>query len=556
MSERHGEHGLQRNVLTRYAETARRALGRWPVTGWLIGGAEGEVSHTLRQGLLAALLIMVGSWGVGWLVTTPGSVLAFNEVLLPLRTTEVGVITSTVLLIVGTLLLLRSWLRLAQRTDLTGDDAVGLMRRALFTWGAPLLLCFPIFSRDVFSYLAQGRLLHTGLNPYEHGVSEVPGWFMEGADALWAESPSPYGPLFLVIAQMIWFSTGGIPELGVAAFRLLAVAGVLLMLWSIPRLAEAFGSRPGWALWLCLLNPLSLMVFIPAAHNDPLMIGLMLAGAWYALRRRRLAAILLVTAAVAVKPIALVALPFVVLLSLPHTASYALRFREWLVAGSIAAALLIGGGLWLGVGLGWFTAALSAGSAVLQGAPVGLLGMAVGELAAMLGQADAEAVAVVVYDAARVFSAVVLALMLLRPRLGNPVLWAAYGLTVVVLCSSVIQPWYVLWLLPLYAVVHMYRGRVVTFVVLLLTVMVLASMVGQLWVAQWMDEWLIRGIAAAVAMLYLVYITLLDPATSAMFTVRERSQRWNAVDGWLRLRELSTPDTSWAASDVYTKAAR
>lgn len=73
-------------------------------------------------------------------------------------------------------------------------------------------------------------------------------------------------------------------------FRLLAIFGVVLMLVVIPKLAQTFGSQPAWALWLCLLNPLSLMVFIPAAHNDALMIGLMLTGIWYALRGKRLAA--------------------------------------------------------------------------------------------------------------------------------------------------------------------------------------------------------------------------------------------------------------------------
>lgn len=164
----------------------------------------------------------------------------------------------------------------------------------------------------------------------------------------------PYGPLFLLIAQTVWFATGGSPELGILAFRALAVLGVVLMVIYIPRLAAAFGARPAWAVWLCVLNPLSLIVFLPAAHNDPLMIGLMLAGAWYSLKRRRLAAVLLVTAAVAVKPIAMVVLPFVILLALPDTRSYRLRVREWAFAGSLAGALLVAGG--------WRSAWGSAGS--------------------------------------------------------------------------------------------------------------------------------------------------------------------------------------------------
>ncbi|GAA1803680.1 polyprenol phosphomannose-dependent alpha 1,6 mannosyltransferase MptB [Nesterenkonia flava] len=547
---------MRDNPISRAALRVREALGSFRGTAWLIGGAEGEISHTIRQGCLAAIMIMVGSWGVGWLAETPGSVLAWHPGLLPVRATTAGAILCTVALVVGALLLLRSWMRLAQRIGNWDGASVRTMYRALIAWGTPLLLTFPIFSRDVFSYLAQGRVLHAGLNPYEHGVSELPGWFAAGADGLWAESPSPYGPLFLMMARGVWFASFGVPEISIVLFRLLAVAGVVLMCLVIPRLATAFGSAPGWALWLCLLNPLSLIVFIPAAHNDGLMIGLMLAGAWYAVQRRRVVALLLLIAAIAIKPIALVVLPFMVLLSLKSTASYASRMREWVLAGVVAVVLLVGGGYALGVGLGWFTAALSAGSATFQAAPMGLLGLGIGHLAALLMPVSPTAIAEVVYACARAASAVVLAVLLLRPRLGNPVLWSAYGLTVVVLVSPVIQPWYVLWILPLYAVVHVYRGRVLVLVTLLITIMVLMSMVTHISVAQWISSVVVQGVAFAVAAVYLIYIVFFDPNTAKMFSLRQESQRWNAPRGWTSLRRLEQPSSSWSADDVYQRVAR
>lgn len=542
------------NPITAAATALRRRLGQWPVTSWLIGGAEGEVSHTIRQGMLASLLIMVGSWGVGYLIMAPGSWLALHPALLPLRTTTPGVVTSAVLLAFGALLLMRSWLRLGQRVGSWDAASTTVMRRALLMWGAPLLLCFPIFSQDVFSYWAQGGLLHAGQNPYEAGVSELPGWFAVGADDLWAESPSPYGPLFLVMAQGVWFISQGVPEVSVLLFRLAALVGVMLMLVMIPRLARAFGSEPGWGLWLCLLNPLSLIVFIPAAHNDALMIGLMLAGAWYALRGRRLVGVLLLVGAVAIKPIALVVLPFAVLLSLRRTSSYLLRIREWVFSGVVAVVLLGGGGWLLGVGVGWFTAALGAGSAVLQGAPVGLVGLGLGNLAQAVTGADPDTVASGVYAAARLGSAVLLAVLLLRPRLGNPLLWAGYGLAAVILASPVIQPWYLLWVLPLFAVVHVYRGRAMVMAVLLMTVMTLLPLVGQVSVAQWLDTVLVQAAAVGAAGLYLIYIVLFDPNTAALFRMRRESQRWNAGCGWQSLRRLPAPRRSWAAEDIYQEA--
>ncbi|GAA1169274.1 polyprenol phosphomannose-dependent alpha 1,6 mannosyltransferase MptB [Nesterenkonia xinjiangensis] len=534
---------MRDTLISRAALRTRDVLGSFPGTAWLIGGEEAAASHTLRQGLLASLMIMVGSWGVGWLAMTPSSVLAVHPLLLPLRTTTAGVITCAVLLSLGAMLLVRSWLRLSQRVGGWHEGATSTIRRAVLMWGAPLLFTVPIFSRDVYSYLAQGRVLHAGLNPYESGVSELPGWFMEGADGLWAESPSPYGPLFLLVAQLIWFLSGGVPEVSVMLFRLLSVAGVAMMLLVVPRLARAFGSQPAWALWLCVLNPLSLLVFLPAAHNDALMIGLLLLGMWCALRRRRLGAVLLITAAVAVKPIAITVLPFAVLLTLKNptriVGDYRARLREWVLAGLLAAGLLVGAGVLLGVGLGWITAALGAGSAIAPVAPVGLLGTGLGLVAAVAWGADPQQTASWIYTGARVVSAAVLAWILLRRRLGNPVLWAGVGLIVVVLSSTVVQPWYLLWILPLFAVVHVHRGRALVLVSLLITVLVLISLVGQLSVAQWIDTTVVQTVAAGVATVYLVYLLVFDPNTTELFDMRRPSQIWNAAVGWTGLGQLT-----------------
>ncbi|MCH8571451.1 polyprenol phosphomannose-dependent alpha 1,6 mannosyltransferase MptB [Nesterenkonia sp. AY15] len=544
---------MRANLVSRNALRARSFLGQWPPTAWFIGGEEAAASHTARQGLLASIMIMFGSWGVGWLAMTPQSLLALNPVLLPLRTTTAGVVTCTVLLVFGALLLVRSWLRLSQRVGSWSARATPVMRRTLFMWATPLMFTLPIFSRDVYSYLAQGRVLHAGLNPYEHGVSELPGWFMEGADGLWAESPSPYGPLFLVLAQVVWFVSGGVPEIAILLFRGLSLIGMALMLYCIPRLAKAFGSEPSWALWLCLLNPMTLLVFLPAAHNDALMIGLMLAGTLAGLRRRRMLCLVLVVAAIAVKPIAMVVLPFILLLPLRSTAALRHRLREWAIGGTAAAVLLVAGGAALGIGLGWIAAALGAGAAVLQAAPVGLLGIGLGAALQALTGVDAAVVTEIVYTLARAAAGAMLAWMLLRRNVGNPVLWAGYGLTLVVLTSSIIQPWYLLWLLPFYAVVHVYRGRVLVLVTTVFTVMVLLSMVGQLSVAQWIDAAAIYTIAIAVVTLYLIYVVFLDPNTTEFFDMRRRSQRWNAQHGWERLRGLTPPRTSWAAEDIYEK---
>lgn len=71
---------------------------------------------------------------------------------------------------------------------------------------------------------------------------------------------------------------------GIFVHRLLALAGVALIVWSLPRLAGRCGVAPVSALWLGAANPLLLFHLVAGVHNEALMLGLMLAGVELALR--------------------------------------------------------------------------------------------------------------------------------------------------------------------------------------------------------------------------------------------------------------------------------
>ena len=72
--------------------------------------------------------------------------------------------------------------------------------------------------------------------------------------------------------------------LGIFAYRVLALAGLALIIWTLPRLARRCGVDVGLALWLGVGNPLVLFHLISGVHNESLMIGLMLAGIEVGLR--------------------------------------------------------------------------------------------------------------------------------------------------------------------------------------------------------------------------------------------------------------------------------
>lgn len=501
----------------------RHRLGEAPITRRLVGGTDHHSAPSLWQGLIGSLMIMVGSWGVGWLAMTPTSLFARTTVLNPLRVEPAGVVACAILLVVGSLLLVRAWLRLGQRLEGRWRTEVAgtAVTQATWLWSAPLLLAFPVFSRDVYSYLSQGRLLHAGLNPYEDWISELPGWFMQGADSIWAESPSPYGPLFLLVSRAVWFVTGGSPEPSFLLVRGVSVAGLALCLWAVPRLARQFGTEPGWSVWISVANPLFALYMIAGIHNDSLMVGLLLAGfvliSPEAPRSRNLAGLVLVSLSIAIKPLTIMALPFAGLLMLTGRPGWLARAKVWALCLAVTAVVLAGFGALTGLWFGWAPAMLTSGDAAFPYAPFGLLGLGIGGVVDAVTGSGVRPVADIVYTLGKVLAIGFTAWLALTRRPIHPVLATGLALLAAVLLAPIIQPWYLLWALPMFAVVRRWRGWPVWTLYLLVMVLVAIGVVDQLSVAQWISLFWVRVTTAAVGLAYMVFIVFLDPKTSTLF---------------------------------------
>ncbi|GAB2729397.1 polyprenol phosphomannose-dependent alpha 1,6 mannosyltransferase MptB [Nocardia thraciensis] len=201
--------------------------------------------------------------------------------------------SSLALCMIGTVLVVLAWL-------LLGRFAVGglgrsprhrlsrsQLDRTLLLWILPLSVAPPLFSNDVYSYLAQSEIAARGLDPYEVGPATGLGLhnvLTYNVPNIWRDTPAPYGPLFLWIGRGIAHLTGDNIIVGVWAHRLLALAGVALIVWALPRLSRRCGVAPVSALWLGAANPLVLFHLVGGVHNDGLMLGLMLAGMEFCLR--------------------------------------------------------------------------------------------------------------------------------------------------------------------------------------------------------------------------------------------------------------------------------
>ena len=378
-------------------------------------------------------------------------------VLALLRTTVVGESLGRIAVLVGGALVLQSWLVLG--TDVLRRRALGVrqLQRILALWLIPTLLVPPLFSRDTYSYFVQGRLMQLGLNPYTHGVASVPGWFRAGVDPMWAETPTPYGPLSLLLQRFV-VDVAVTPYWSAICFRLLAVVGIALIAFMVPRLAAHHGIDPASAFWLAAMNPLVLLHFSFGGHNDALMVGLMLGGLEAAVRRRAPASVLWLAAAVAVKPIAMVAVPFAALAIMDRDARFLRRMAGYAASGIAVLAPVVALGAITGVGTGWVQALTTPGSVRTWLSPSTATGMTIGLIGDAMGNRSLDATAVSAARAIAMLVAVLLCLaLLLRPQGRSPMRGALLAFTAIVGLGPVVQPWYLLWALPIVAVTGMHR---------------------------------------------------------------------------------------------------
>ena len=87
-------------------------------------------------------------------------------------------------------------------------------------WLVPMLVTPPLFTRDVFSYLAQGALPLAGFDPYAVGPEAMPGIFTDNVHYFWQDTPAPYGPLFILLAKAVAWAIGDNIIAGVLLMRL------------------------------------------------------------------------------------------------------------------------------------------------------------------------------------------------------------------------------------------------------------------------------------------------------------------------------------------------
>ncbi|CAN5148612.1 hypothetical protein BH09ACT6_BH09ACT6_24240 [soil metagenome] len=408
-----------------------------------------ELGSPLALGLVGSLFVALGSLAVGWL--GPGSNVRSWAFIDALRTNDFLVHTATIVVIAASLLLVIAWLKLGVQLRRNPADALRRVIVAAAVWAAPLIVAVPLYSRDLFAYVGQGRLMIGGFNPYLDGISAIQGWFNIGVDPLWANAKTPYGPVYLWIEQVVVGAVGTSPITAVALFRLLAVISVAGLAFYAYRIARLRGNDPAQVLWLVLASPIIMFNFVVGGHNDALMLAFLVAGMYYAMIKRPIIATLLVTAAVGVKPIALVALPIVGILWAGQNRTLRSTLKYWLATAAIAFGVLGVLGFFMNVGFGWVFTLTTPGAVAHWYAPVNILAIGAGAAFSALGL-DAEIGQNIVKYAAMAVMAVIVCWLMLTKRTIDPLMRLSFAFAAVVLSSVVIHPWYAAWVIVLFAV--------------------------------------------------------------------------------------------------------
>ena len=427
------------------------------------------LQRTRLFGATGTVLMAIGALGAGARPVVQDPTFGVRLLNLPSRIQTVALTMTTV----GAVMMTLAWLMLGRFALGKRQMSRGALDRTLVLWMLPLLIAPPMYSKDVYSYLAQSQISLEGLDPYKVGPASGLGLghvFTLSVPSVWRETPAPYGPLFLWIGRGISALTGENIVAAVLCHRVVVLAGVAMIVWAVPRLARRCGVGEVSALWLGAANPLLIMHLVAGIHNEALMLGMMLIGAEFALRgidspRLRpqswrigpdweplgmlLAGNVLITLSSQVKLPSLLALGFITM---------ALAYR---CGGTLRALLLTGSGMgvlslavmalvgWAsGLGFGWVFTLGTANVVRSWMSPPTLLALATGQVGILLGLGDHTTAVLALTRFIGVLIIMVLVSWLLlatfRGKL-HPIGGLGVALGICVLLFPVVQPWYLLW---------------------------------------------------------------------------------------------------------------
>jgi hypothetical protein len=408
--------------------------------------------RTALLGLLGTAAVVVGSLMGGqsfethlpgaWFFGMPGGMFGWIGTNASLPT-----ISSLALVFGGLILLTRVWMGLLRYLRQHEGFPVRRVVVVVLIWAVPLLLAPPLFSRDVYTYAAQGEMVSHNINPYSYGPSVLGATgYNQLADAVWSNTESPYGPTFLTVDGVLDQASGHQVLADLVLLRLLALAGIGLMAAATPTLARSLKRDPAHAVLLGAGSPLVLLALLGGAHNDALMVGLLMAGLAVAKRVGTVPGIMLCALAAGVKSPAALGVLFLGWVWAGPGAPVRRRIAQTALAGVIALATMEVVALISGTGWGWIRTTSTADASFTGVTPVNVIAR-VASIGSHIVQMP-----ISVMGMRPVFSVLGLAIavyvgwrQLMRSPEEGPVKTLGITLLVLALLGPIVWAWYVTW---------------------------------------------------------------------------------------------------------------
>lgn len=409
-------------------------------------------------GLVASLAVVAGAVAGGssfisrlpgaWFFGTPGGPLGFVS-----ASSARAPAISILAVYGGMAALCVIWWRLLRALHRHPGMSVRGVVRTICAWAVPFVLAPPLFSRDVYSYAGQGEMVTFHIDPYHYGPGVLGATrFNLLAGPLWANTPSPYGPTFLSLDGLVTRLSDHQVLVTLFLLRGLALLGVALVAVGLPTLARGAGRDPAAVLVLGVGSPLVLATLIGGAHNDALMVGLLVAGlaAWQ--RFGPVPGIVLCALAAGVKVPAALGIIVIGWNWAPQGARLVQRVGRTLGALGIGAATLALVSAVTGIGWGWVVTVTAPDKVSTGVTPVDAVAHVITAVLHLAGSSVPLAPVRTAVSITGVVTAVVVGTVLLwrSPQLG-PIRALGMALLVLALLSPVLWAWYLTWGLILLA---------------------------------------------------------------------------------------------------------
>lgn len=418
----------------RLLSTARRSLA-------------GPSGPAIWRGVVGSLLLTISGFGAGALPVDGGPAVSLG---IPGFTFGHGETVALILCWAGVALLVTSWLALGPRAvggRLPVRDAVW----ATALWSIPMLPAVPLFSRDAWSYLAQGAMTAAGVDPYQFGPDANPGPFTREVSPDWQSTPTPYGPLHLLVMRIIVGVSGGHPAIGIILLRILVLLALAALVALVVAAARRTGIDPGAAVWMAGASPLAVIHLAGGLHNEIFPLVAFLGAVVLTLDRRYAWAGAAIGLAVAFKATAVIVAPFLLWIALDKRRPSPAPARP--VAGAAAdtalavvtaAAVFVLATFASGTGVGWVDA-ISVSDRVINylSAPTAVAHL----VHAMVETPGFEDILAVTRNVGRVVLAVTLVAIwwLHRQHTRAALRGVMLALLAFVVLNSLAWPWYHVW---------------------------------------------------------------------------------------------------------------